>query len=148
MSDVPRLNELDYEQTEAELEIEREHRQDYIQGLRDLADWLEDTPSATVPVYQSVYVYLSSKEHAVQLAKEAGSIRKNYEDSRLVLEKRFGHTIRYKANVTRDKVCTIKEVKQVEKEVAHYPQPIYVKQVVEEIEWECDPLLAPTESEG
>lgn len=127
---------------------ERERKEDYIQGLRDLADWLEATPSAPVPLYESVFVTLKDKDHAVSIAREGGSIHKEYQASSLVLEKRFGDVIRYKASVSREAVCTVKEVRKVKKEVAHYPQPVYVEQEVEEIEWECDPLLAPTEKES
>jgi len=126
---------------------EREQKEDYVQGLRDFADWLEATPSAKVPLYQTFRNYLNSKDEAVQLVKEAGSIRKEYKDDRLSLEKRFGDTIRYVASVSRQAVCTVKSIKKVEKEVPHYPEPVYNTKVVEEYEWECDPLLAPTESE-
>ena len=124
---------------------EREQKEDYIQGLRDLADWLEATPSAPTELYRSIIVSLKDKDHAVRLAKEAGSIHKEYSGDRLLLEKWFGDIIRYKATVSRKEVCRVKEVKKVEKEVPHYPAPVYVNEVVDETEWECDPLLAPTE---
>lgn len=123
-------------------------REDFIRGLRELADWMEATPEAKPPIYHDVNVYLDSKEEAQQLAKYGKGVDKRYVMNSLYLQKRFGDIIRYTATIQRDKVCR-KVVKGTQtKEVLDYANVPRVTKEVEVVEWLCDPLLAPTESEA
>lgn len=48
-------------------------REQFVAGLRDLADWLEETPQVPVPGNpQSVLLYLRTDEEVVRLAEAIG----------------------------------------------------------------------------
>jgi len=121
---------------------DQEVREDFINSLRELADWLEQTPTAPVPYYNSIGVHLSTKEDAIELAKNANGIEKSYTEDHLSLVKKFGHIIRYRAIVNRNKVCTVKSKRTELREVDDYSQVPKVTKEIEVIEWDCDPLLA------
>lgn len=120
---------------------------DVIKSLRDLADWLESTPSAPAPYFLTIYTSLSGKDHAKQLVREAGGIEKKYEGNSFELKKNFGDAVRYVSVVSRDAVCTARVVGTEMKEVPDYKNIPKVTKEVDIVEWDCDPLLAP-DTEG
>jgi hypothetical protein len=128
-----------------------DERMTTIQGLRDMADWLENTPEALLgePRWNGIYVsfYGAEKEHVVALAGAPGGIGKNYYGASFELIKKFG-PVTYSMGATREAVCTKKVVgtKTVEKEDPEVRKErlkdIPIIEVEEEvIEWECHPLL-------
>jgi len=124
-------------------EQEQKEREDFIQGLRDLADWYEASTEVRAPWYLGIRIYLDDKEEARAVAKSSqGGIDKIYDDGNLSLRKEFGGVVRFSAVADRKDVCTAKVVGTEEVEVTDYSQPLPKKKEVREIiEWECDPLL-------
>jgi hypothetical protein len=119
-----------------------------IQGLRDLADWLENTEEALIDTYQTCYTvkWADDKEQVVALA-QAGSIEKVYSNSYMDLKKLFG-PVRYEMSIARKEVCERKVVgtRKVEKRDPDLVEQVPMIEVDEEIiEWECLPILRPTE---
>ena len=126
-----------------------------IQGLRDMADWLERNPQALLGPsrWNGIYVsfYGAEKEQILALASTAGGIAKNYYGSSFELVQKFG-PVTYSMGGKRDDVCTKKVVgtKTVQKEDPDVRRErlkdIPMIEVEEEIvEWECHSLLAQTE---
>ena len=124
-------------------EGQRQEREEFIQGLRDLADWYENSTEVKAPWYHGVSIYLTDKDEARAVAKSSeGGIDKIYMDGDLTLRKEFGSIIRFSARADRKDVCTAKVVGTEEVEVPDYSVPTPTKKEVREIiEWECDPLL-------
>jgi hypothetical protein len=124
-------------------EAQQKDREDFIQGLRDLADWYEASTEVKAPWYLSASIYMDDKEEARAVAKSSqGGIDKIYMDGDLTLRKEFGDVVRFSARADRKTVCTAKVVGTEEVEVPDYSVPTPTKKEVREvIEWQCDPLL-------
>ena len=127
-------------------ERDQEVKVDLIQGLRDLADWLEATPSAPASYHTQITAFADTKEHAQAVAREGGNTEKEYGESYFRIIKKFGDTVRYHLAVERNIVCTKKVLGTELKEVPDYTNVPKVTKEVEIVEWECDPLLKPTEA--
>lgn len=127
-------------------------RDDLVQGLRDLADFLERPESIALPMDRYSPFRLreflwndNSKEEMKGIVKILGSCKKNYSSSTLSVTKSFGKTVELEYETTRENVCTrrVVETKQVpKKRYVEIPNEFDTEEVVE---WDCDPLLAPTE---
>jgi hypothetical protein len=106
-------------------------KQAYVQGLRDLADYLE-TSELDLAYYNGirldVFTY-NEKTFAEQSRKLGGFREKVLEGSYAIVKRTFGpHTI--EVNISRDKVC--ERVR-----VGERIEPATEERVVELYEWKC-----------
>lgn len=116
-----------------------------IQGLRELADWLEATPEADITVYGiDCQNYGATKEDVLALARTEGAFEKNYVGGYFELIRRFTGGVTYIMNAAREEVCTAVVVGT---ETVTVPDPAAPKVEVERdvVEWKCHPLLARSE---
>jgi hypothetical protein len=132
------------------------YRDDKIKGLRALADWLESTPEALPdePCWDGIHLNVwpdgtddEKKQKIIALA-QAGSIDKHYGGNYMDLRKDFGGGVKYEMSIKRDLVCTKRVVgtKTVEKRDPELVEQVPMIEVEEDVvEWDCHPLLAPTE---
>lgn len=112
-------------------------RQEFIQGLRDLADFLEARPTVPTPNgYLNQYVFPSAFRES---ARALGAFDKTPSDDFYGAERRFG-PITLRLFTDRSAVC-----KRIVKGTRIIPaEPERTEEVVE---WECsESLLAETES--
>jgi hypothetical protein len=137
-------------------------RTEYIAGLRALADLLEQHATIPLPA-QGVLVPMGihyftedAREGMAQFARVfPGSLdKKTREGGGADYFDLVGtlHGVKVQATAFRDQVCTrvVKDVREVTEEV---PDPdalaavptVTVTKTVEDVEWVCEPLLAPRE---
>ena len=109
-------------------------RTEFITGLRELANYLENNPDAPIPssaclsVSVTDYYNPSGTKYALgQVARCPGPWQKELDDSYLTLIKEF-HGVKYMVICARDHVCTMVEP---------------AKPAV----WDCEPLLSAKEFE-
>lgn len=121
-------------------------REDFIAGLRQLADFYEEHPLLPLPDSPDFAVYYfgepETHELAARIATQLGTFEKRADETLFRIEKSFG-SIRLRFVFCRDKVCIRKVIgtKTVTKEI--YPENFETQEVEEEIvEWICPPLLA------
>jgi hypothetical protein len=109
-------------------------RSELIQGLRDLATFLESYPEIPTPSF-GVDAWVNSKEELTNASRLGGKWEKRYTGNYFCLGKRFG-PILFEINTERDKVC-----RRVV--VGTETIPAQPERTVEKVEWICDePLLA------
>lgn len=125
-----------------------ERRAELIQGLRDMADWLEKTPEALLHGYSSCCIdfYTDNKDEVVKLAQVGGRMDKQYWGETFNLRKKFGSLVAYGMNINRNEVCEkkvvgTKKVKQRDPEAMKLVPMVEVEEEI--VEWECHSLLAP-----
>lgn len=133
-----------------------DQRAAYISGLRKFANILEAKPEVPLPFYGSsdgapVIISFGSDEGArdrLTAARQAvgGQWNKTVDDKWLNLSRALdGFHIQLYAH--RDAVCTRRVVGTEAKEVEEEVTPAVTRRVTKEvdvIEWDCDPLLAPS----
>lgn len=125
-------------------------REEFIAGLRDLADWLEERPELPGPVGgERVLVFTQDAETFREYLGHMGAVEKNYSgDDYARAIKRFG-PINYEVFTDREKVCrrvqvgtrTVAQevpVEDVETKTVEVEEPVY--------EWDCSPFLADREA--
>lgn len=109
-------------------------RTEFITGLRELADYLENNPEAPIP--SNAYIGVSVTDYGNPagtryrleiVARCPGPWQKELDDSFLTLIKDF-HGVKYRVMCARDHVCTMVEP---------------AKPAV----WDCEPLLSAKEFE-
>lgn len=123
-------------------------RTEIIKGLRELADWLEDTPEAIMTsgsIVISEWAY--NKEGIIALAKTPGTFEKVYEGGYFDLRRHFSGNIRYQMSSPRRVVCEARVVGT--RKVEHRdPELVALVPMIEKdediVEWDCIPLLAPS----
>lgn len=127
-------------------------RDEFIQGLRDLADWLEATPEAKLSEWSTCRVdhWSDNKDDVVELAKVGGHMKKHYYGESFDLRKSFG-PVSYEMTIPRDQVCTkvvvgTKKVVKVDPEAYKALPKIEVDE--DEVEWKCHPLLETDDTIG
>lgn len=159
---APVMTAADYDEQER-LRIIKE-REDFIRGLRDIANMYEANPELRVPFTYEDDRYLAAaivihhevdtKGKLAKIARIFGSCEKRYEGDYFRLVKFFG-PIKLSTFCTREKVCTrIDEEVEVEEqvptefveEVVQKPVAFETKMVTKTVSrWVCDePLLAAT----
>ncbi len=100
-------------------------RDDVIQGLRELADFLEQHPDVPAPAYNTLNAQAWSKE-ALTLAARAASWTKDYNDNYFSLRRMFPGYLTFDVYVERNTICrkvvtgTRLEPAQPEREVETY----------------------------
>lgn len=114
-------------------------QRDWIQGLREMADWFEQHPDR-IPTYNNLVVNLfaADRDELVAYARELGKVAKNPVGDYFALVKRFGPH-RIDANLPREEVC-----RKVVVGTRQVPERVIEAHEEEIVEWVCDEaLLAP-----
>lgn len=131
--------------------MDTNRRIEYIQGLRDVADFLESHPTLPLPGAQlSACVFDGdlTLPHVREIAKEFGSFKKEAMGSYITISKTFG-PISLLFMFLRENVCQriVVGTRSVEKTV--YPLDVKTEtEIVEEeiVEWKCPSLLSANEA--
>lgn len=110
-------------------------REEFIQGLRDLASFLESNDSLPVPYCYTVGAFVEDGQPFKEAARSIGAARKIFDDTYMSLNRTFG-PVSYEVSIRREKVC--------ERRVVGYEDvPARRREIVE---WECkDSLLGGAE---
>lgn len=106
------------------------HRAEFIQGLRDLAAFLETHPTVSAPRYTTLNVFLDKREDVVTHAR-AASWEKVYNENWFYLRRNFPGEIAYEINTSRETVC--RKLVTGTRVVPAQPET-----TVEEVEWVCE----------
>ena len=120
--------------------------EEYVNGLRELADWFEAHPEIERPSTDFSIYATDSKENAEETMRALLPCKKKYDDSLFTLSRSFGpFTLHYV--FMRNTVCTPKVVGQREVPLKVIPPRFEPEKVIEAhtedvIEWECEPVLA------
>ncbi len=114
-------------------QIDRRRR--FIDGLRELAIFMETHPDVEAPAYSVLNVFVHEREELARMAAGA-SWEKVYMDDYFVLRRSFaGDDIQLDLTASRDQVCrkVVKGMRII---------PATPEHEVEDVEWVCDePLL-------
>jgi hypothetical protein len=120
--------------TKTDQDAENERRL-FIQGLRDLAVFLESHPAVPTPYSNDINVFVSTKEELATIARSS-TWAKDVNDDYFWLVKRFVGNVSIQVNTTRDNVC--RRVVVGQKVIPAQPE-----RIVDDVQWECDdPLLS------
>jgi hypothetical protein len=135
-TDFPSLDQL------AAREAANNTRSALIQGLRDLADALEQHPGIPEPAPVGVNIFLNDNATLQMAAIRraiGGTWEKQATDQFFWIRKRFG-PVSLEVNAYRDQVCTRVVVGT---ETVEVPDPAAPKVTVEReiVRWDCSPLL-------
>lgn len=125
---------------------------EYVQGVRDFADWLE--ANADTFEYECVgndfrfLSYQSTKEGLARAVKAVGRGEKNGDENWFNVTRKFG-PVEVHLYTMRQAVCkrVVTGTKEVTKEIVDPDAPmVFVTEIVEEVEWVCDePILTALE---
>ena len=141
----------------------------YIDGLRQIADWLEQHPDVPLPYLGfagstklqaqnvpavPIYVWDDQRQRMAAIARAMGGAEKDAAGDRFRLTRHFAG-IAVVASAERDQVCEriVVGTREVTEEV---PDPealaavpkVTVTKTVEDVEWRCGSLLAPAGTEA
>lgn len=122
-------------------------RQQFIDELRDFADWLEANPLVPTPVAQRTQLWASSAKQAALIVRAFGNCTKEYGDDGYfrATPERWRALGVYVAT-TRETVCG-RVVVGVETVVESVPVTFETRETEREIvEWKCAPILAASEA--
>jgi hypothetical protein len=121
---------------------------EFVQGLRELADFYSAHPEVKLPLSCSYYICDATKEETLAAARAFGDARKTYTNVHFILRKTFPSGVEIWLMTDRKTVCTAKEIG--EKFVPAYTIPAqhFPASTVPVLEWECLPLLAPDPEPG
>ena len=118
-----------------------------IDGLRSLADWLEQNPDALALMKSetTINLWVYDKDRFRALVSKLGACEKDQAGGVFWVRKRFG-PINLEINTSRENVCERKVTKRtITEEVPDLDGDVPMKTVereVEDIEWDCpDSLL-------
>ena len=108
-------------------------RGQFIQGLRDLADFLDQHPAVPYPPYVQLNVFCQTKDEIAAVARAGGGWAKEYNGPWFYLKKTFGPDLELHIDIDREQVCrkVVIGTRHVDAQPAHD---------VEEVEWVCDEL--------
>lgn len=122
--------------------VVRSERQEHIEGIRTLLDFLWEHPEVPWPISLShSYIFVDDKEQMRNVVKQLGNVSKFPSGEHLAVEKKFGDRTFFTVYVNREQVChkVVTGIEHVEEKVT----PAHDKEIVE---WVCDdPLLKPSE---
>jgi hypothetical protein len=111
-------------------EQERQRRADFIQGLRECADFMERHPLIPTPYGHAINAFVNTKEQLAAIARST-SWAKGYDDNYFWLKKTFSGDITLEVNTNRERIC--RRVVVGTKVIPAQPE-----KVVEQVEWVCD----------
>ncbi len=117
-------------------EIEAEARARIVQGLRELASFLEAHPEVPTPYVGTQNAFVQTKEEIAAVAR-VGSWEKKWIDDWFSLDHAFSGDVKLSVNVARAQVCErVVTGKQI--------IPAQPEREIDVYEWHCDEsLLAP-----
>jgi hypothetical protein len=122
-------------------DVQRDSRDDIIQGLRELADWLALHPDVRVDhLGIGAHIYGATKENVVAAALASGKFEKQFYGSMFEGSVTFAGGVRYELNSSREEVCT-KIVVGHENVLVPDPDAPKIVKEREIVEWECIPIL-------
>lgn len=127
--------------------------QEYVAGLRALADWYEANPDMPLPnpnaqVFNVSDIADDQKKAAQLIMKAAAPCKKIYADKLFHITKEFG-PVELEFIFLREKVCervVIAKEEVPERLIPAQPErvePAYVREIVE---WRCEPILPSRQS--
>lgn len=112
-----------------------DERAQLIQGLRDLADFLEARPDLPAPAAPRFDIWAKSRAEFTAYVRQLGKSTKHATDPYMWFRREFG-PVALDVVAHREKVCT-KRVVGVE-EVPERTIPAHTREIVE---WDCGPIL-------
>ena len=118
------------DQVSNEADAETLRRAEFIQSLRNCADWLEQHPGVRAPCYQNMNVFVNTRAEVVAHAR-AATWEKIYNDTWFYLRHEFGPDLSIDITAERETVCR-KVVAGTE------IVPAKPEHEVEIVEWVCD----------
>lgn len=118
----------------------------YSEGLRELADWLDQHPEQAEQLREIRALAFPSDtpEGVAEWARALGSAQKEYTGNDLFKLTRMFGPVELRAVVYRSAVCTRRVVgtREVVREVPDPAAPlIEVTETEEIVEWDCEPIL-------
>jgi hypothetical protein len=118
-------------------------RQETIDGLRELADYLEARPVIPVPYLSSLFAFADPERHPIsEVARAMGGFEKSHDGDYLNLVKGFTGGFSLEVAYKSEEVC--ERVVVGTEEVPEKVTPAHVREIVE---WKCpESLLAVSES--
>jgi hypothetical protein len=105
---------------------------EFVQGLRDLADFYEAYPDLEIPRWTNLYTFYDTIEDAPGVAASMAPCDKNYTESFFQLSKKFGKHLTLLASWDRDVVC-----KKIQVGVKEIPEQIIPAHTEPVYEWDC-----------
>ena len=113
--------------------------QRFSDDLHELAQWYREHPDAPVPSDMSINLFVDSKDELARIGRMLSPCAKGGNDEWFWLSRRFG-ALRLDFNVPRNVAC-VRRVVGTELVPAQTLEA-YTREVVE---WDCDPILEPSE---
>lgn len=124
-------------------EREKQHAEEYIEGIRAMADFFELHPEL-VPSGGSVTVNLFPKSLAEVARGGYGKLEKREKGKWFCLARNFSPSVAVEWNQPREEVC-----KRIKVGTTIVPaQPAVPEHEVDVFEWHCPPSLLKTDDEG
>lgn len=122
---------------EQDTTTESNDRRDYVQGLRELADFIEAHSDVPLPWPSAQNAFIADKTGLAAIARACGGRwEKNATESFFFIRKAFTGGHAYEVNVTRETVCH-------KVRTGTHIEPATPEREVETFKWVCDePLLA------
>lgn len=125
------------------MKIMNDNRQEWIDGLKALTEFLDSHPAAPLPYLGTMNAFVETKEEMAEAARGiGGKIAKDSLDNFYYLRKEFG-PIGYHVNIEREKIC--KKVVIGTRTIPATPERTIPAspEIVEEItEWQCGEILS------
>ena len=127
-----------------------DRRSEFVAGLRAAADFFESNPDAGVPYDARMGFHCSSRDEFVTAVRALGRAEKDFTSSYARATRDFGGGVQVDYQAYRSEVCerVVVGTREVEVEepdpeaVAALPK-VKRTETVEDVEWRCEPLLAP-----
>jgi hypothetical protein len=125
-------------------EIDQRRKDEYVAGLRELADWLESRPELEKPVGMITILWPAyCVEDFAKLRRESGlTDKRDYAGTEISFFRKF--TGGHEAIVYCSKELTCERKKVGERVIAARPEqliPAQPEQIEEVFEWECNSIL-------
>lgn len=132
--------------------LDQDERAATVAGLRAAADFFEANPDAPMPFGVDLGRHMNDRDEFVSAVRALGSARKDFGSTYAQVARSFGGGVEIRYQAYREQVCerVVVGTRQVEVEeadpaaVAALPK-FKRTETVEDVEWRCEPLLAPVE---
>ena len=121
-------------------------RQDFIDGLRELADIYERKPWLEVPYSSTMWIFTHEAETFVQQIAAFGNGAKKYvgEDIEFIPN----IILDLKVNCKREQICERKVIGKKLVQEKHIAAQVIPEHEEEIVEWECRPVLAAAKAKA
>jgi hypothetical protein len=125
-----------------------DQRRQFIQGLRAVAQFYEDHPSAWYDgIHLTLNMYIwgrSAREILARTARAFGRCTKNYDHTNITVSRQFGDQVTLSVFAPRAKVCrpVVVGTRILPARTVPASGEVHLPATTEEIvQWRCDPLL-------